>query len=463
MSRRELGVVAVALAIATSGAATAAETTNDELLERVKRLEDQSVYVKDLEEEVQLLKRQLEVKGEAEANKGPSPVVGAGPDGFFLQSADKNFVIKLRGYTQLDSRFYLGEEDDLPGTPADTFIFRRVRPIVEGTVGGWADFKIMPDFANSQLVLQDAYTNLRPFGPLAQLQIGKYKAPFGLERLKSATNLTFVERGLPTNLVPNRDLGFQFWGELGGGLLTYQLAVMNGVTDGGSADSDNNDGKDIIARLFAQPFIDTSVEPLQGLGLGVAATWGRETGTPASYKTSGQQTFFSWTNGTQLDDDRFRISPQAYWYWGPFGLLGEYVFTSTSVKRNLATGDVFGSPDAESWQLAASYVLTGENASYRGVTPREPFSVANGTWGAFEVAARYDQLAVADEAFEKGFANPNASAKEAQGATLGVNWYVNRWLKFVVNYEHTWFDGGAPDGEDRDAEDLISTRFQLNY
>ena len=55
------------------------------------------------------------------------------------------------------------------------------------------------------------------------------------------------------------------------------------------------------------------------------------------------------------------------------------------------------------------------------------------------------------------------SAKEAQGATLGVNWYLNRWLKFGVNYEHTWFDGGAPGGEDRDAEDLVSTRFQLNY
>jgi phosphate-selective porin OprO/OprP len=240
-------------------------------------------------------------------------------------------------------------------------------------------------------------------------------------------------------------------------------SVMNGVTDGGSADSDNNDGKDIIARLFAHPFVDTTVEPLQGLGLGVAATWGRETGTPSNYKTSGQQTFFSWVNGTSLDDDRFRISPQAYWYWGPFGLLGEYVFTSTDVERTAAGRKVSAGPDANSWQLAASYVLTGENASYRGVTPREGFSPSKGTWGAFEIAARYDQLSIGEEAFQKGFANPNTSAQEAQGATLGVNWYMNRFLKFVVNYEHSWFVGGAPNGGDRDAEDLVSTRFQLNY
>jgi phosphate-selective porin OprO/OprP len=238
---------------------------------------------------------------------------------------------------------------------------------------------------------------------------------------------------------------------------------MNGVTDGGSADSDNNDGKDIIARVFAHPFVDTTVEPLQGLGLGVAATWGRETGTPSNYKTSGQQTFFSWVNGTSLDNDRFRISPQAYWYWGPFGLLGEYVFTSTDVERTAAGRKVSAGPDANSWQLAASYVLTGENASYRGVTPRENFSPSKGTWGAFEFAARYDELSIAEEAFDKGFANPSTSAQEAQGATLGVNWYMNRFLKFVVNYEHTWFEGGAPNGGDRDAEDLVSTRFQLNY
>jgi len=111
----------------------------------------------------------------------------------------------------------------------------------------------------------------------------------------------------------------------------------------------------------------------------------------------------------------------------------------------------------------AARLHTGENASYRGVTPRESFSPSKSTWGAFEVAARYDQLSIDGEAFEKGFANPDKSAREAQGATLGVNWYLNRFLEFGVNYEHTWFDGGAPDGGNRDAEDLVSTRFQLNY
>ena len=55
------------------------------------------------------------------------------------------------------------------------------------------------------------------------------------------------------------------------------------------------------------------------------------------------------------------------------------------------------------------------------------------------------------------------SASKAYGYTLGVNWYLNRWLKFMVNWEQTYFDGGAAGGADRDTEDTIYTRLQLQY
>ena len=129
--------------------------------------------------------------------RAPQPLVGAGADGFYLRSPDKAFDIRFRGYAHFDGRYFT-EEDD---SNTDTFIFRRVRPIVEGTLGNVVDFRIMPDFANSTLVLQDAYLNLKYF-PLANLQAGKFKGPFGLERLQSATAMTFVERALPTQLVP---------------------------------------------------------------------------------------------------------------------------------------------------------------------------------------------------------------------------------------------------------------------
>ena len=131
----------------------------------------------------------------------------------------------------------------------------------------------------------------------------------GLERLQSATALTFIERALPTQLVPNRDIGFQLWGDLREGFAQYQLAVMNGVIDGGSADADVNDAFDVFGRVFVHPFQETSLEPLQGLGVGVAASYGRQDGaantatstsTP-QYRTAGQQIFFSYGIGGRRD------------------------------------------------------------------------------------------------------------------------------------------------------------------
>lgn len=457
--RLRAGVLAGALALPFAAVAA----TDEAVLKRLQELEDKVQYMGDLEQEVKLLKRRVEVKEEAEAAKGPAPLIGAGPDGFFLSSADKKWVLKLRGYYHADSRWYPGDGED---SSTDNFLFRRIRPIFEGTLAEWIDFRVMPDFAGSNLVVQDAYANLRPFGPLVQLQAGKFKAPFGLERLQSATAITFIERSLPTNLVPNRGIGVQLWGDWNAGMLSWQLAAMNGVTDGSSSDTDTNDGKDLVARVFAKPFQDTTIEALQGLGVGVAMSWGHESGTPASYRTAGQQTFFSWASGVALEEDRLRVSPQLNYYWGPFGLLGEYVISKNSLSRNGGRED---DADVHAWQLTASWVLTGENASFNGVNPRSPFSPSGGGIGAVEIAARFGQLSVPDEVFDKGFATPTSAARTASEAGLGVNWYLNRWLKLVVNYDRTWFDGGARGSSlgnpiaDRETEHFVATRLQFSY
>jgi phosphate-selective porin OprO/OprP len=444
----------------------AAADTNAEVLERVQALEA----------ELGLLKRKLEVQEEVAAAKASeAPIIGSGKDGFFIRSQDKKYQLKLRAYTHFDGRFFDEGDDASSSTTDDTFFFRRVRLLFEGTLAEVVDFRVMPELGgntgtsgSATFNLQDAYVNARYF-PAANLQLGKYKSPFGLERLQSATALTFVERGLPTQLVPNRDLGVMVHGALREGLFNYQLAYMDGVGDAGSWDNDENDGKDVVARVFLHPFQESPWPALQGLGYGVAVSWGREDGATPQYRTAGQQTFFRYRtnvggvtgNDVELAEDRWRYSPQAYWYWGPFGLFGEYVSSTGFVETELA-GDSTRAENT-SWQVAASWVLTGENASYRGVTPRAPFARDAPGWGAFEVAARYSTLEVDDDVFDDGFADPAASAQQADAWAVGVNWYLNRYLKFVVNYERTSFDGGAPDGGNRESEGVFLTRLQLSY
>jgi phosphate-selective porin OprO and OprP len=432
-----------------------------------------------LEQEIAILERKLEVKDEEEASRASrTPIVGAGADGFFLRSPDQAFQLKVRAYAQADGRWLLDPEQE----GDDTFLFRRVRLNLEGTVGKYVDFRIMPDFANSTLTLFDAYVNLEYFSE-AQLQVGKFKPPVGLERLQSATATMFIERAFPTLLVPSRDIGGMLWSELAEGLVTYQIGAFNGVRDGGTQDVDTDDGKDIAGRLFFHPFRPLGNEWLDRFGIGVAGTAGRiDEQAPTSFRTTAASTnFFAYRGASATsaavsgDGDRFRWTPQAYWYAGPIGFMAEFVSSEQEMRRDplpAAPADSLREDlRHDAWQLALSYALTGENASYKGLIPASNFAPSEGTWGAFEIAARYHSIDFDDDSFDGGaasFADPTTSATRAQGVTVGLNWYLNRWIRVMVNCDRTTFDGGAAGGtpgaiRDRETEHSIFTRVQLNY
>jgi phosphate-selective porin OprO/OprP len=440
----------------------------DELIRRLTQRVDE------LEQQVKILQRTRELDVEAsDARAKESPRITAGATGFSFSSADTNFVLKIRGGLQVDGRFYSGNS-----TAQDTFLLRRVRPIVEGTVYEKFDYRLMFDFAsgvsasagNNGAIL-DAYGGLRLF-PELNLRVGKFKEPVGLERLQSWNNLLFVERGFPTQLAPNRDTGVMLHGEVFAGRLNYQLGVFNGSADGGSSDFDTADSdKDVAARLFAHPFKESGLGALRGLGLGVSGTIGEQERAPRGYSTPGAQSMFGYRTDSDPskasvvgDGTQWRVSPQGYWYWGPFGLLGEHAISSTQAQQ---AGGGAGSGRKETfrntaWQVEASWFVTGEENSFKPVTPLRPFSMNGGGWGALQVAARVGELDPDDAAFPV-FADPASSAAKAFAWGLGFNWYLNRFIKFSVNYEHTDLRGRDGTYKGLEREQVILTRFQAAF
>ena len=406
--------------------------------------------IDELSQKVLVLERKLEVQDEATRTAVAStPVVKASPKGFSLASADGKNQVKLRGVLHVDGRFF--ESDDPEGL-ADTWQATRVRPILEGTLGGIYDFRFTPDFGQGRTVIQDAYVTAR-FKPGFQVTAGKFKAPVGLERLQSASDIRFVARAFPTSLAPNRDIGLQVGGNVLDDRVNYAVSWANGSNDGGSsetfADVDVNDDKEWAARVFAHPFAESENFALRGLGIGIAGTYTSQTGSTTqtllpTYRTPAQSPFFRYRTGTTptlADGDRTRIAPQFYYYVGRFGLLGEYTTVSQDVSRRISATDLRSdSLDTSAWQLQASWFLTGEEESFRGFKPNSVFSLADRTWGAFELVARYHELDVDDDAFVGGaasFADPNVSATKATAYGLGLNWYLNENLKWVLNYEQT--------------------------
>lgn len=458
-----------AAVVATAGllpfSAARAEPSMADLL---RRLDEQ-------EQKILVLERKLEIKEEADKSVASTAAVAkASPRGFSIQSADAQSQVKLRGAVHFDGR-YLANDD--PNDVTDTWQATRIRPIVEGTVGGIYDFRFTPDFGQGRTVIQDAYVTGR-FDPSFQVTAGKFKAPVGLERLQGSNDLRFVARAFPTSLAPNRDLGLQVGGKLVDSRLDYAVAFLNGANDGASSeafgDVDINDDKEWAGRLFAHPFAESDNFALRGLGLGIAATYTDQDGTVAqpllpAYRTPAQSTFFRYRTGatpTLAAGERTRIAPQAYYYVGSFGLLGEYTQVSQDVARTTAAGLREGSLDTTAWQLAASWFLTGEDAAFRGFRPGSIFSLENGTWGAFELVGRYHELSIDDDAFVGGadsFADPAVAARKATAWALGVNWYLNENLKWVLNYERTRFEGGAAGGSDRGDEEAFLTRVALGF
>ena len=138
--------------------------------------------------------------------------------------------------------------NDNANTEPDQFVFNDIRLDLHGTLFDHYDFRFLPDFAGGKVVVQDEYVDVR-YSNYLKVRVGKFKVPFGRERLQQDYATTFAQRGLPNNLVPNRDLGVQLFGEVSDGLLAYQAGVFNGVADGGSSDGDATDDKELAAMI----------------------------------------------------------------------------------------------------------------------------------------------------------------------------------------------------------------------
>ena len=384
-----------------------------------------------------------------------SPPASASAEGFFIQSDSGDFRLRVRGYVHFDGRFFSGDEGRLA---IDTFVLRRVRPIVQGTVGKYFDFNITPDFGGGTTVLQDAYLDVR-YTPKLRVRVGKFKSPVGLERLQSATALTFVERAFPTVIVPNRDVGIQLHGELAGGVLAYAAALLDGAPDGGSVDLDLNDGKDLAGRIFLSPF-KKGKSALKDLGFGIAGTTGKQTGPLPAYRSNGQVSIITILTGTTYDGTRKRYSPQLSLYSGPLGLLAEYAQSESKVKKADGTRATLV---GKAWQATATVALTGDKASYAGVRPKKSFDPGKSQWGAIELTARVHGIELGSEAISAGLVDPTKSVRKAFSWGVGANWSLNPNIKQVVDFERTSFTGGEVAGKDRDPESAIFIRTQVSF
>jgi phosphate-selective porin OprO/OprP len=240
------------------------------------------------------------------------------------------------------------------------------------------------------------------------------------------------------------------------GTFSYMASIVNGVPDLASGDVDTNDGKVVTGRVVVRPGARRADSKWSGLGVGIGGGTGRVDELPFLRSATLFQPFFMYDDGAAGDGNRVRVSPQAFYYYKSFAAFAEYMRSAQPIRRDDVRADI----DHTGWEISASYMLTSEAATDHLIRPRNDFDFGGGHVGALQMAARYHTVEVDDEAFARGLAAPGSSRK-ADAFTIGVNWSLNPFIKYVLNFERTVFDSDAHGP--RPAENGLMVRAQLYF
>lgn len=360
-----------------------------------------------------------------------------------LRSADGLSSLRLSTLLHADLRF---PERDWGLEP--TFLLRRARIQLDSTVAGWL---------STRLVLGDLFSNLKaPTPPLLkdawlelhlaswmQLRVGRQKVPFSYEWLLTSSNqLDFIENTLSfSSLVPQYDLGAVLHGRWWEGKAEYWLGCFNGD---GDESQDSVGGKLMAAHV--------SLSPVKGLHLGASAAQAlghRRTATELKGALSTGHAFLGNGDTVQVQPSHWLMGLEAISYLGPVSLKSEYVQRDWGGGLLADRRQIQGVQRlrAQGFYASATWVLTGEEKTARGVTPHAPFDSRQ--WGrsgpgAWELGARYGALRMDFTPPEGAPGTGAATSPDStlQELTLGLRWYPDARLRWMVDYSRYAFDGG---------------------
>ncbi len=361
--------------------------------------------------------------------------------------------IQLNVWAQTDARGFFS------GHPNHTqFLIRRARLDLRGTYGEHFAFRFMPNFetgggANTGS-LTDLWVEYRPHA-MFQVRVGQFKEPFGLENLLNDLWADFLERSIADNFVrPDRDLGVMFSGHVAK-KFTYGVGVFNGS---GFNTAENNEGKDIAARLTVSPWAGGEHALLADWTLGSSFTYGRlDTSIDASGPSTQVGTrvlaFVNPTAGTDVNvnGNRYREGADLEWRHGPFDAKAEYVAQQLHNMSGLGL--------THNWRLQGgalqfSWVVTGEPAS------NEHALAPTRHWGAVQVGVRGEWMRSNRDVVTSGLAG---GATELWGVTTALHWTLNPHALIGVDYHYTHFDAPVVAAGAKNFEHALIARAQFSF
>ena len=403
------------------------------------------------------------------------PLEAVFDDGFYLRSRKKDFFeLRIGGLLQVDYRYFNYDSDADP--EKNKFDIRRARLLLTGHLYNRFFYKFKYEFqgAGGRRLL-DAYVDTAVL-PFISFRVGQFKEPFSLEQVTSDKNVPFSERSMGVFLTPWRDVGLMAHASLWEDRIYYGVGVFNGdgVDDTTGGDSDS---PEFTGRIVYAPFRNMSIPLWNGLQIGGSYSYAKadRNNVKVEVKTSGLTTFFDVNSAAKFNiirevDARTRYGAELAWSYGPLLLWGEYINLQFS---DVKTSDALFDINIKDYYGSLLWMVTGEKPNLkRGVIqPIRPLrNVWQGGWGALGLAFRYDHFDGGDSAYEY-LIDPGTSVRKATAYTIAVNWYLNPYVRLLLNATRTNFD--LPLLIDKDAltgksiysdrEDVVTGRLQLQF
>lgn len=340
------------------------------------------------------------------ANEAPSQAKA------FENYISQNLDIGLR--VNLDSNRFDGiyREDRLDSYQYDSQL-RRARLSLKLPFGSdWSGkIQIGINEGEESYETKDLYLRYRGFD-FTDIKIGQSKEPFGLENVTSSGNSLFTERSLSTFAL-GRSKGINFFDS--NRAYSWSLGAYK-VEQNGKVKADGD--RAYTARVTVSPINKDNKYNHFGMAYSTRDLQGAE----YEIKTSGGvDNAFSFLDTRNIATDTIvKKGAEAAWGRGPISLQGEYQYLQIEAL------DIDQSATYQGYYTQLSYFLTNDHRPYK----KGRFSSVkpNSSYGAWELTLRKSTL----QSVEIGSANKN-SAIDIETTVLGVNYYLTKKVKFMLN------------------------------
>ena len=404
-----------------------------------------------------------------------------------LATADGRFTANVRAIVMFDAGKYF-QKDHLPSTVTNRDLndgtnFRRARFGIDGKLFKDFDYALIYEFGGSGAEdaghIQEAWVQYTYFKPW-RIRVGAFEPNIGLAAAVSTSQMPLLERPAPAEVARNvaagdsrsaiQVTGNGLWGEGDSGIATrwFASAAFTGNTVGtiNSSNTVNTAAGNTVVVGTLQPSDEqTAIIGRFAIAPFSSTDWQAHFGVNAQYVMQPNNNVINGTStyavqlrdrpelridGTRLVDTGGIDARHATVLGAEAGitvqnfLLESEYFQYSLDRRNTGAAQP-SDPDFNGWYVQGAWVLTGESRPYNPAEgrfdapkPNYNFNPAAGTWGTWEIAARYSDLDLNyhDPGAGKASLSDTIRGGEQKVTSVGLNWYLNPDIRFMLDYLH---------------------------